>query len=69
MNWQEQDNFDFLDMLAIIAFIIQIMDYDATIRQASNNDLMAEMRKQDSEYLQTIMRQNQKIIRILEARQ
>lgn len=49
-------------MLEIMAFIIQVMDYDATIKQVGNNDLMEEMRRQDSEYLQKIIGQNNEII-------
>lgn len=60
--FSEQNNFDFLDMLEIMAFIIQVMDYDATIKQVGNNDLMEEMRRQDSEYLQKIIGQNNEII-------
>lgn len=60
--FSEQNNFDFLDMLEIMAFIIQVMDYDATIKQVGNNDLMKEMRRQDSEYLQKIIGQNNEIM-------
>ena len=60
--FSEQNNFDFLDMLEIMAFIIQVMDYDATIKQVGNNDLMEEMRRQDSEYLQKIIGQNNEIM-------
>lgn len=65
MNWQEQDDFDFLDILAVIAFMVQMADYEATIKQSSNNDLMKEMRRQDSIYLQKIIKQNDEILKLL----
>lgn len=44
-RYKEQGDFDFLDMLAILAFIVQVLDYDLTIKQSSNDDILKELRK------------------------
>ena len=63
MNGQ-QDNF--WNFLAMYAAFLQIMDYNATMEMSTNDELMAEMKKQDSDYLQKIIRQNERIIELLE---
>lgn len=44
-RYNEQNNFDFLDMLAILAFIIQVLDYETTLAQAGNDNILKELRK------------------------
>lgn len=63
MNYEDYRQTEFWDFLALFTACLQIMDYNATMRQSSNDDLMEEMRKQDSEYLQRIIRQNDEIIK------
>lgn len=65
MNYEQYSQDEFWSFLALFTAFLQIMDYNATMRQSSNDDLMAEMRKQDSEYLQRIIKQNEEIIKIL----
>lgn len=67
MNYEQYQQAEFWDFLALFTACLQIMDYNATIRQSSNDDLMAEMRKQDSEYLQKIIKQNEEIITLLKS--
>lgn len=61
MNHNEQNNFDFLDILEILAFIIQVLDYEATLSQAGNDDILKELRADMAE----IRRQNLEIIDLL----
>lgn len=68
MEYEQYRQAEFWDFLALFTACLQIMDYNATMRQATNDDLMSEMRKQDSEYLQKIIKQNEKIIKILESK-
>lgn len=61
-RYNEQNNFDFLDMLAILAFIIQVLDYDITVKQSSNDDILKELRADMAE----IRKQNEEIIKLLD---
>lgn len=60
-RYNEQNNFDFLDMLAILAFIIQVLDYDITVKQSSNDDILKELRADMAE----IKKENLEIQRLL----
>lgn len=62
----ENQQFEFLDILAIISFVIQIMNQQNIAKQVTANDLMQELHTQDSEYLQVIVAQNKRIIQLLE---
>lgn len=61
-RYNEQNNFDFLDTLAILAFIIQVLDYDVTISQTGNNSILNELKKD----MEKIRQDNKKIINLLE---
>lgn len=65
MNDNQSRQDEFWNFLALFTAALQIMDYNAAMRQSSNDDIMAEMRKQDSEYLQKIIKQNEEIIALL----
>lgn len=65
---QNEQQFEFLDILAIIGFVVQMMNYEQNSKQSSNDDLMREMRTQDRVYLQKIVEQNEKIIKMLESK-
>lgn len=52
MNHNEQNNFDFLDILEILAFIIQVLDYEATLSQVGNDDILRELRADMAEIRQ-----------------
>lgn len=54
-------NLDFLDLLTMIGFAMQIMNYQENRNQTNNDDLMEELQKQDREYLEKIIR-NQELI-------
>lgn len=67
------NNLETLDILSIISLIISILNYQENFKQTSNNELLKELQKQDEimtneiiDRLQTIEKQNKKILNILE---
>lgn len=60
-RYNEQNNFDFLDMLAVLAFVVQVLDYDLTVKQSSNDDILKELRADMDE----LRRENAEIINLL----
>lgn len=63
----EYQQFEFLDIITIISFAMQLMNQQNISRQATSDDIMQELRTQDSKYLQYIMDQNNQIINLLQA--
>ena len=55
------DSLEFLDVLAIVSFVMQIANYRELRSQASTDDIFAELQKKDNEYLSRIL-ENQKHI-------
>lgn len=62
---QNNNNQNFFDLLALFSVGLQIAVYEQTQRQASTDDLMKELQKQDREYFETIIEQNNRILSIL----
>lgn len=58
--------FEFLDIITIISFAMQLMNQQNISRQVTSDDIMQELRVQDSKYLQHIMDQNNQIINLLQ---
>lgn len=58
---QDERGFEFLDILAIVSFAMQIANYQELKSQASTDDILTELQKQDREYLSRIV-ENQEII-------
>lgn len=59
------DNLNFLDMLTIFSVMLQMQNYQSELRSASNDDLMAELQKQDKAYFEKIIENQNKILSIL----
>jgi hypothetical protein len=57
--------FDFIDLLAIISFIIQLINYEENKEQSTNDDIFRELQKQNKKYLEKILENQNKIISIL----
>lgn len=57
----QQNNNGFLDALTIFSLVLQIAVYEQTQRQATTDDLMRELQKQDREYFEKII-ENQNLI-------
>lgn len=48
-----------------IALILQALSLEILFQDYNNSDLMQELQKQDSEYLEKIIKQNEEIIQLL----
>lgn len=59
------NNLDFLDILTIFSVVLQVMTYDQTMKQTSTDDIMRELQKQDREYMEKIIEQNNEILKKL----
>ncbi len=57
-----------LDILNGFSIILGCLNYDNLTRTISNDELMKEIKKQDREYLEKIISQNEEIIRLLKDR-
>jgi hypothetical protein len=57
----QNDNFGFFDVLAILSLVLQLQVYEETKRQTTTDDLMGELQKQDREYFNKII-ENQNLI-------
>lgn len=55
--------FEALDVLAIMSLMLQINDHDRDVKQLSNDDLMKELQRQDREYLERMLSNQETIIR------
>lgn len=58
----DNQQFDFLDMLTLMSFGLQLM----TLSSVTSDDIYRELRKQDTAYLETIVKQNNQILSMLE---
>lgn len=61
------DNLSFLDTLAIFSVLLQIVGYHNDISQSSNDDLMRELQIQDKKYFEKIIKNQNKILELLQA--
>ena len=59
------NNMNFLDMLTIFSVMLQISNYQSDLKSASNDDLLAELQKQDKVYFEKIIENQKKILSIL----
>lgn len=55
--------------LDLTSLILQLYNLILLLQDFNNSDLMKELQKQDSEYLEKIIKQNEKIIELLEGRE
>lgn len=54
--------FEFLDMLAIVSFAMQLANHRELKSQASTDDIFSELQKQDNEYFARILENQEKIL-------
>lgn len=60
-----KNNLETLDILSIISFCISIFNLENNLKQTSNDELLKELKLQDTDYLQKIISQNEEIIKLL----
>ena len=58
----EQGSLELLDILNIISFAMQAVNYSEKMRQASSDDLMSELQRQNKAYLEKILLNQEKIL-------
>lgn len=63
MNYQSNDLF--FDLLALFSIGLQISVFEQNQKQASTDDLMKELQKQDREYFEKIIENQNRILSIL----
>ena len=51
-----------------LSLVLQALSLQILFKDFNNSDLMQELQKQDSEYLEKIIKQNEEIIRLLNER-
>ena len=51
-----------------LSLVLQVLSLEILFRDFNNSDLMQELQKQDSEYLEKIIKQNKEIISLLKER-
>lgn len=56
------NNQGFFDLLALFSVALQVAVYEQTQRQASTDDLMRELKKQDKEYFEQIIENQNRIL-------
>ena len=59
------NNFSILDILNIFSVGLQVMTLEQTTKQTSTDDIMRELQKQDREYMEKIIAQNNEILKKL----
>lgn len=61
----QSNNNGFFDILAIFSLGLQMAVYEQNQRQATTDDLMRELQKQDREYFEKIIENQNRILSIL----
>ena len=51
-----------------LSLVLQVLSLEILFRDFNNSDLMQELQRQDSEYLEKIIKQNKDIISLLKER-
>nr|DAS31121.1 MAG TPA: hypothetical protein [Caudoviricetes sp.] len=62
----DESQLGLLDILAMVSFCIQLMSMEKNAKQLSNDDIMEELQRQDGQYLETIIGNQNKIMSMLE---
>ena len=65
MTNNQNGNYSFLDMLNVFSVILQMIGYDKNQKQTSNDDLLRALHRQDREYLEKIISNQNQILEIL----
>ena len=60
-----QEELNQIDLLAIFSTFLGVMNYIENQKQATNDDLMQELKLQDEQYFQLLINQNNQIIELL----
>lgn len=58
-----------IDYLALLGTFLGVLNYTENIKQISNDGLLDALKRQEDLYLETIIKQNNEIIRLLKERE
>lgn len=59
------NQWSFIDMLTMFDTFLQVADFQMSIQQSSNDDIMKELQHQNKEYLEKIIANQEKILKKL----
>lgn len=59
------NGWSFFDTLTVFSVLLQMMGYQSDQKQASNDDILRELQRQNMDYLEKITDQQKKIMEIL----
>lgn len=59
------NGWSFFDTLTVFSVLLQMMGYQSDQKQASNDDILRELQRQNMDYLEKITAQQKKIMEIL----
>lgn len=59
---QNNNNLTVIDIISVLSLMLQVEGYKNDMSQSSNDDLMRELQRQDREYLQRIIEQQNLIL-------
>lgn len=59
------NGWSFLDTLTVFSVLLQMMGYQSDQKQASNDDILRELQRQNMDYLEKITAQQKTIMEIL----
>ena len=59
------NNLSLIDILTVFSLMLQMQNYQADLKSASNDDLMRELQRQDREYFEQIIENQNRILSIL----
>lgn len=62
-----RESFGLLDVLTIMSLCLQINDHNRDVSELSNDEVMKELQKQEREYLERIVRNQEAIMEELKA--
>lgn len=60
-----RNNLSFLDFLTIFSVGLQVSGYQQNLKQATTDDLMRELQRQDRDYLERIIDNQKEILKLL----
>lgn len=61
----DERGLEFLDVLALVSFAMQMQNYRELKAQASTDDIFTELQRQDNQYLCKILENQEKILKKL----
>ena len=65
MNGNQSNQLSMLDTLGLLSGILQILNYEMSIEDASNSQILAELHTQDRKYLEKILENQDTILKEL----